>query len=307
MLPLAQIPFLPSLTVSDSTQQAIPIKEALSPDKIKGIDFAAFGYEWLQKLIDFGIRVVLAVIIFYIGRWIAQGVLKLLKKGLAKRSIDPAVASFLYSALRILLFCIVIVAAVNMLGVTPVSFAALIAAAGVTIGASLSGQLQNLASGVIILITRPFAVGHYIKAGTVEGTVHRVAIFFTTLYTIDNKVIYIPNAKITSDALINYTEMVTRRCDWVVGVDYNTDFDRVKEVLTRIAQNETRMLDTPAFQIELTELGSNSVNIFLRAWCKTEDYWQLTWDVNQKIYKQFNQEKISFAFPQLRIHTVKGE
>ena len=220
-----------------------------------------------------------------------------------RRKLEAAVRGFLHSILKVILLIAVVVAAINALGVAPVSFAALMAAAGVTIGASLSGQLQNLAGGVIILITHPFRVGDYISTGTVEGIVSRVAIFFTTLTTVDNKSIYIPNAKITSDALINYSEMKLRRCEWVVNVEYNTDYERVRALLEQIAINERRILPEPTHQVALSKLSASSVDIFLRGWCHTEEYWQLYWDINREIYTVFNREGIGFAFPQLRVHT----
>lgn len=235
------MPTLPP--VIDTTATAPPpITEVLAPDKWTNIDYKGLLSDWLEKAINFGVRVLIAVLIFYVGRLIVKWLLRVADRAMERRKLEAAVRGFLHSILKVILLIAVVVAAINALGVAPVSFAALMAAAGVTIGASLSGQLQNLAGGVIILITHPFRVGDYISTGTVEGIVSRVAIFFTTLTTVDNKSIYIPNAKITSDALINYSEMKLRRCEWVVNVEYNTDYERVRALLEQIAINERRIL-----------------------------------------------------------------
>lgn len=295
---------MPTIPIVDTTATAAPpLAETLTPEKLAAIDYEDLFSNWLEKAINFGIRVVIAILIFYLGRLIMNWILRLVDRAMERRKLEPAVRSFLHSLLKVVLLIVVVVAAVNALGVAPVSFAALMAAAGVTIGASLSGQLQNLASGVVILLTHPFRVGDYITAGVVEGTVSRVAIFFTTLTTVDNKIIYIPNAKLTSDALINYSEMKLRRCEWVINVEYNTDYEQVRALLEQVANNDKRILAEPTHQVALSKLNASSVDIFLRGWCHTEDYWQLYWDLNREIYALFNKEGIAFAFPQLRVHT----
>ncbi len=296
------MPTIPPIIDTTATTPP-PITEVLAPDKWGHIDYKGLLSDWLEKGINFGVRVLIAIIIFYVGRLVVKWLLRIADRAMERRNFEVAVRGFLHSILKVILLIAVVVAAINSLGVAPVSFAALMAAAGVTIGASLGGQLQNLAGGVIILLTHPFRVGDYISTGTTEGIVSRVAIFFTTLTTGDNKSIYIPNAKITSDALINYTEMKLRRCEWLVTVDYDTDYEQVRALLEQIANNESRILPEPEHQVALSKLSSSSVDIFLRGWCHTEEYWQLYWDLNREIYTRFNKEGIGFAFPQLRIHT----
>ncbi len=298
---------MPALSIIDTTAAPLPpITETLTPEKLAAIDYEALFSGWVEKLINFGIRVLIAIVIFYLGRLLIKWVLHFIDKAMERRKLELAVRSFLHSFLKVILLIVVVVAAVNALGVAPVSFAALMAAAGVTIGASLSGQLQNLASGIVILLTHPFKVGDYITTGTVEGVVSRVAIFFTTLTTVDNKVIYVPNAKLTGDALTNYSEMHLRRCEWMLNVEYDTDYEQVRRLLEQIVASDTRILSEPSHQIALSKLGANSVDIFLRGWCRTEDYWQLYWDINREIYALFNREGVAFAFPQLRVHTKKS-
>lgn len=298
---------MPESIVTSSTADSLSnttslVPEVLSKERWATIDFGTLFSEWTQQLINFGVRVLLAVLIFYVGRLISRYILRLINKAMQRRNLDLAVQTFLHSLMNIVLFVIVIVAAVNALGVAPVSFAALMAAAGVTIGASLSGQLQNLAGGVILLITRPFRVGDYIAFTTVEGFVSQVAIFYTTLTTADNKVIHIPNGKLSSDAIINYSERTKRRCQIMMTVDYLTPFEEVKRVAQQVVDASDRVLRDEPITIVLHEMTANSVNVMLRVWCRTEDYWDLYWDLNRDIYAAFNREGISFAFPQLRIH-----
>ena len=291
---------------ADSTQKAEPIiPKDLSAEQIAKIDFGGLFSDWLKLFIDFGIRVLIAVVIFYVGRLLSRFILRLIVKAMVKRNIDPAVRSFLNSFLKVVFVIILLIVAINILGVAPVSFAALMAAAGVTLGASLSGQLQNFAGGIILLVTRPFHVGDYIQFESVEGFVQKVAIFYTTLTTADNKVIHIPNGRLSSDVIINFSAMTMRRCQVIVGVDYDTPFEKVRPILEKLLERDPRILRDQPINIELHEMAASSVNILVRVWCKTVDYWDLYWWLNKEVYSVFNKEGISFAFPQLRIHQEK--
>ncbi len=289
--------------VSDSTQKAAPIVlEDISSAKLSQINFGELLADWLKVIVDFGIRVILAVAIFYVGRLLARFALRLIGKAMERRRLDPAVRTFLNSLLNITFIIVLVVIAINVLGIAPVSFAALMAVAGVTLGGALSGQLQNFAGGIILLVTRPFQVGDYIEFQTVEGFVRKVAIFYTTLNTADNKVIHIPNGRLSSDVIINYSSMTMRRCQVVVGVTYTTPFEKVRSVLQQVIATDPRVLRDQPINIEVDEMTANSVNILLRVWCKTEDYWDLYWWLNQEVYAAFSREGISFALAQLRIH-----
>lgn len=278
------------------------LSEKVAKGQLHGIDLVDLGYTWLTKLINFGIKVFIALIIFYIGRFLIKAFIKVFRARMHHRKVSHGVTSFLSSLLSGLGYLLVIIVAVNIIGFQSVSFAALLAAAGVAIGAALSGQLQNLASGVVLLTTRPFHVGDWIEANSGQGTVVDISIFYTTLQTVDNAQIYVPNSKLTSDSLKNTDSQSTRRCQWVVGVEYGTDIAVAKEVMKRQIENDPRLLKTKPILLVLKELGSSSVNIMMRAWCKKEDYWEFTWDVNARIYDAFNEAGLSFAFPSLTVY-----
>lgn len=281
--------------------------KAANGEDLRSIDYSGYLTTWVDRLIDFGIRVVIAIILAYIGIFLTRKLTKLFRRSLARRHADPAVISFLSSLLKTICILIVVIIAVNVLGFQAVSFAALLAGAGVAIGAALSGQLQNLAAGIVILFTRPFHVGDWIISKEGEGEVDEIAIFFTTLKTVDNSKVYIPNAALTSGAITNCSEMKLRRCQWILSVEYKTDVSFVKSTLEALIAEEKRMLKEPQPTIVLRELGESSVNVMLRAWCENTDYWSLYWDFNKRIYDCFNEKGIPFAFKTMKIIPDTGE
>ena len=193
-------------------------------------------------------------------------------------------------------------AIISKLGGETTSFAALLASAGVAIGMALSGNLSNFAGGLIILVFKPFKVGDYIEGQNANGTVREIQIFHTILTTVDNKVIYVPNGALSSNAITNYSKQETRRAEWVFGVEYGEDVQRVRTVLQRIIYADKRFLDTPAPIIVLGSLSASSVDITVRVWVKTADYWNVLYDINEIVYTTFNKEGIGFPFPQLTVH-----
>lgn len=209
------------------------------------------------------------------------------------------------SLVSILLNLILAFAIVSRLGVETTSFAALLASAGVAIGMALSGNLSNFAGGLIILVFKPFKVGDYIEGQNANGTVREIQIFHTILTTVDNKVIYVPNGALSSNAITNYNKQETRRAEWVFGVEYGEDFEKVKVVLQRIIDADPRILKDPAPMIALGALSASSVDIKVRAWAKTADYWDVYFDMNKIVYDTFNKEGIGFPFPQLTVHQAK--
>lgn len=166
----------------------------------------------------------------------------------------------------------------------------------------LSGQLQNLAGGLIVLLTKPFKVGDYIVSNNVEGVVDGVTLFHTTVMTFENKYIFIPNGLLSSNVIINYSRMAVRRNEWIIGIEYNEDFDRVKTLLLRLIDEEPRIIKDPLPTVVLKELADSSVRVMARAWCATDDLWNVYWDINERIYSEFNRQGIAFPFPQLTIH-----
>lgn len=271
----------------------------------KGVDVE----QLLSKLLDWGIEVgkdlLGAIIIYIVGRFIIKQVGRLLARILEKRKLEISVQTFLRSLVSILLNLILAFAIVSRLGVETTSFAALLASAGVAIGMALSGNLSNFAGGLIILVFKPFKVGDYIEGQNANGTVREIQIFHTILTTVDNKVIYVPNGALSSNAITNYSKQETRRAEWVFGVEYGEDFEKVKAVLQRIIGADPRILKDPAPMIALGALSASSVDIKVRAWAKTADYWDVYFDMNKIVYDTFNKEGIGFPFPQLTVHQAK--
>ena len=263
----------------------------------------------IQRLVDWGInageRIIGAIIVFVVGRFIISFLNKLINKLLSKRKIDPSIKTFVRSLSNILLTILLIVAVVSKLGVETTSFAALLASAGVAIGMALSGNLQNFAGGLIVLLLRPYKVGDLIESQGIIGTVREIQIFHTILTTADNKVIYIPNGALSSGTVTNYSREATRRIEWIVGVEYGEDFEKVKKTIEDILAADGRILTDPAPTIALHALDASSVNVVTRVWVNAADYWDVYFNINKQIYAVFNREGIGFPFPQLTIHQAK--
>lgn len=265
----------------------------------------------LDKLVNWGIEVgkdiIGAILIFIIGRFVIKQINRLVSKILQKRKLEVSVETFLKSLLSILLNLILAFAIISRLGIETTSFAALLASAGVAVGMALSGNLSNFAGGLIILVFKPFKVGDYIDTETadVSGTVKEIQIFHTVLATLDNKIIYVPNGVLSSNAITNYSKQNMRRAEWVIGVEYGEDVDKVKKVLEELIEADTRILKDPAPLIALKALSASSVDIVVRAWAKSEDYWNVYFDMNKNIYDTFNKKGIGFPFPQLTVHQAK--
>ena len=255
--------------------------------------------------VDIGGRIISAAIIFFIGRILISFIKKFIAKVLVKRNIDAGIQSFVRSLVNILLTILLVVAVIGKLGVETTSFAALLASAGVAIGMALSGNLQNFAGGLVVLLLRPYKVGDWIESQGVSGTVREIQIFHTILTTADNKVIYIPNGALSSGTVINYSKEDTRRVDWVIGVEYGEDYNKVEETVRRIIAADKRILNTPEPFLALHALADSSVNVVIRVWVKSQDYWGVYFDMNRIIYSEFNKEGISFPFPQLTVHQAK--
>lgn len=255
--------------------------------------------------IEVGKDILAAVLIYIIGRFVIKQISRLLAKILEKRKLEISVQTFLRSLVSLLLNLVLAFAIISKLGVETTSLAALLASAGVAVGMALSGNLSNFAGGLIILIFKPYKVGDYIETNDASGTVKEIQIFHTILTTLDNKIIYVPNGTLSSDAVTNYSRQVTRRAEWVFGVEYGEDYERVKAVLERIIAADDRILKDPAPFIGLGALSASSVDIKVRVWTKSSNYWDVYFDMNRIVYATFNKEGIGFPFPQLTVHQAK--
>lgn len=253
--------------------------------------------------IDLGERILGALVIFIVGKFLVNWANRLLAKILAKRKVEAGVQTFLKSMANILLMIMLGLAVIGRLGIELTGFAALLASAGVAIGMALSGNLQNFAGGIIILIFRPYKVGDYIEANTgASGTVQEIQIFHTVLVTPDNKVVYAPNGAMSNAVVTNYSHKEVRRVDFNFGVEYGTDFEHVQAILKKLIGADKRILTTPEPFIELGQLADSSVNITVRVWVNASDYWGVYFDMNKAVYTTFNNEGIEFPFPQLTVH-----
>jgi len=252
--------------------------------------------------VDAGKSILLAAVIFIAGRFLISVINRLVVQMMERRKIDATIQSFLRSFINILLTILLLISVVSALGVNTTSFAALLASAGVAIGMALSGNLQNLAGGLIILLFKPYKVGDYIDAQGVSGTVKEIQIFHTVLTTPDNKIIYVPNGSLSSGSVTNYSLSALRRVDWTIGVEYGTEIEKVRQTALDLIKKDSRILTDPAPFIALSALADSSVNITIRVWTKNEDYWGVFFDMNQNIYEVFDKEGIAFPFPQVTVH-----
>lgn len=298
--------FLDLMQVSDSVAANKNAVDGLITQKVasgEGLDKLSF---LTQQLLDWGVdaggRIIGAVIVFLVGRFLVSMINKLVSKLMEKRKVDISIKTFVKSLVNILLTILLIVAVVEKLGVETTSFAALLASAGVAIGMALSGNLQNFAGGLIILLFKPYKVGDWIECQSVSGTVKEIQIFHTILTTADNKVIYIPNGSLSSGVVVNYSNQVSRRVEWIVGIDYGEDYDKVEQIVKEILAKDGRILGDPAPFVALHALDASSVNVVARVWVKSEDYWNVYFDINKEIYATFNKKGINFPFPQITVH-----
>lgn len=260
----------------------------------------------LNKLISLGVdagkSILLAFVIYIAGRFIINLINRLVRQMLERKNVDATIQSFLKSFVSILLNLLLVITVVSALGINTTSFAALLASFGVAAGMALSGNLQNLAGGLIILLFKPFKVGDVIEAQGVLGSVKEIQIIHTILQTPDNKEIFVPNGTLSSGSITNYSKMDNRRVDFTVSVEYGTDVEKVTNALRSIANADSRILKDPEAFIALSGLADSSVNFTFRVWVKGSDYWPVYFELNKQIYEEFNRQDIRFPFPQLQIH-----
>jgi len=267
--------------------------------------------ELLKKLQDiftvFGMKVIAAVAILIIGRWIAGLLRRFIRKLMTKRKVDDSLVSFVSNLVFVGLMTFVILAVLGQFGIQTGSFIAVVGAAGLAIGFALQGALGNFAAGVLMLIFRPFKVGDYIEGAGVAGIVEEIELFTTQLKTPDNKTVIIPNAKLTGDNITNYSTKDCRRVDLVFGVSYTDDLKKVKDVIADVLAQDERILKEPELTIGLLELADSSVNFAVRPWVKTADYWPVLFDTNEAMKKRFDAEGISIPFPQSDVHLYQAK
>ena len=249
-----------------------------------------------------GKSLLLALVIAVVGRYAIKFINKFVARMLERRNVEPTVQSFLKSFINITLVILLIITVVGTLGVNTTSLAALLASAGLAVGMALSGNLQNLAGGIILLFLKPFKVGDFIEAQGASGTVKAIQIFHTILTTTDNKELFVPNGALSSGNIMNYSRNELRRVDFTISVEYGTEIEKVKQVTLGLLENDERILKEPAPFIAVSALADSSVNFALRVWTNASEYWNVFFDTNERIYAEFNKQGIKFPFPQLQIH-----
>lgn len=250
----------------------------------------------------YSVKIVAALLILIIGRWLAGRISTLVTRILEKNSVDITLVKFLENITYYLLLVVVIIAALGQLGINTTSFLTIVGAAGLAVGLALKDSLSNFASGVMLVLFRPFRVNDYVTVGGVSGTVAGIALFNTTLNTPDNQRVIVPNSRITSDVITNVTANDTRRVDLVIGISYDDDIKKAKEILTAVLKEEDRILDDPAPTIAVSELGNSSINFVVRPWVKTPDTWPVKFALLEKIKLAFDAQGISIPYPQTDVH-----
>ncbi len=250
-------------------------------------------------------NIAIAAAILFGGIWIAKRLKKYIVVIMEKREVDALLASFASNIAYIALVAFVIIAALGQLGIQTTSFIAIIGAAGLAIGLSLQSSLSNFASGVMIIAFRPFKVGDFIEAGGVSGVVEGIQIFSTQMRTGDNKAIIIPNSNITGGNITNYSAKDTRRVDMVFGIGYDDDIKKAKDILSKLVEEDERILKDPAPLVAVSELADSSVNFIVRPWVKADDYWGVMFDYTETVKLTFDKEGISIPYPQQDLHLYK--
>lgn len=264
-------------------------------------DVADKIYEYLAT---YGLSVLAAAVIFFVGRWLAKLISKLVGKGMTKAKVDKTLVIFGQNLCYTALLIFVIIATLAKLGIQTASFIAVVGVAGLAVGLALQGSLANFASGVLMLIFKPFKVGDFVEAAGAKGTVKEIQIFNTVLVAPDNVKVIIPNAQVTGGNILNYSVNGTRRVDLVVGVSYEDDLKKAQKVIEQVLVTDDRVLKDPAPTVAVSELGDSSVNFVVRPWVKSADYWDVYFDITAKVKLSLDQNGISIPYPQRDIHMI---
>ena len=254
-------------------------------------------------VVPWSINIALAIVVFIVGRLIAKGLVKLLERVLRNAKVESMLVEFIGSIARAALLLFVIIASLDMLGVDTTSLIAMLGAAGLAVGLALQGSLQNFASGVLLIVFRPFTLGDVVDAGGVIGKVEKITIFNTILLTPDNREVIVPNGAIYGGTITNLSARPNRRIDMVFGIGYGDDIKKAKELLMQAMESDSRVLKDPAPTVALGELADSSVNFVVRPWVQGADYWDVKFDLTEKIKLSFDQNGVSIPFPQMDIHT----
>ena len=288
------------------TLNVIQAELAAVADKIANTPADQLISELMDKALNFGMKVLAAMFIYFIGAWLIRKIKNLLGQIFLKKKTDASIASFVQSMVGIALTIILIIITVGTLGIDTTSLAALLAGGGMAIGMALNGTVQNFAGGIMILVFRPFQSGDYIQFNEFEGTVTEVNIVSTKLTTVDNRIIIIPNGSLSNGVINNFSQNKFRRVDWTIDVEYGSTVEETKKVLASLIENDSRILSVATGApgdpfVALSILTSSSVQFIMRAWVKKEDYWSVKFEINEKIYEELPKHDIRFPYQKLDI------
>ncbi|NOQ74852.1 MAG: mechanosensitive ion channel [Crocinitomix sp.] len=282
------------------TLYTIAVDGAEVVNEAQGWSFSWTGF-W-DKVIEYGTSIAIALAVLVIGMMIVKRISKVVSKLLQKKEYDASLQGFLVSMVSITLRILVVLTALSQLGIEMTSFIAIIGAAGLAIGMAFSGTLGNFAGGIMILIFRPYKVGDYIVAQDVEGSVLDIQIFNTILLTLDQKKVILPNGPVANGTITNITHQKTRRVDFTVGIAYGDNYDDAKAILQKFVDEDDKIIKEGENFIGLVSLGDSSVNLTVRVWCTLENYWDVYFKMNERIYKEFGQAGLNIPFPQMDVH-----
>lgn len=262
--------------------------------------------KYIDLSLDFALSLLGAIVIFIIGKWVARKITNIIEKSLNKGGIDSTLSSFITSVTYATFLAFVVITAIGTLGINTSSFAAVIAAAGLAVGLAFQSSLSNLASGVMIIIFKPFSKGDYVEVAGTQGTVEDVNVFTTNLTSPDNKAIIIPNGSISTNNIVNYSKKSTRRVDMVFGIGYDDDIKLAKETLQEVLQKNSKIFTDPKPVIAVKELADSSINFVCRPWCKTSDYWDVYFSTQESVKLEFDKAGISIPYPQQDVNIHKS-
>lgn len=260
----------------------------------------------LEYATEYGLKILGALLIFFIGKWVARKIITLMRRGMERAGVDQTLISFASNALYVVLIIMIIVAAISNIGVETTSFMAIFGAAGLAIGLALKDTLANVGAAVLIIFFRPFKVGDFIEASGVMGNVKSINLFSTTLTTTDNRSIIIPNGALIAGNIINYTGNQTRRIDMTFQIDYKDDLKVAKEVVMNVLQSHEKVLKEPEPIVAVGALERDGVQLIVRPWVAVEDYWNVSFEVTESVKLEFDQHNITVPFPQMDLHVKKG-
>jgi len=271
-------------------------------DEITGVDVNSIMQNLGDLAATYGVKFVTAILVLVLGllvtRWLTKGVVRMMRKANVNESLIPFLRSLISATLKVL----VIISVLGMVGIQMTSFIAVLGAAGLAVGLALQGTLQNFAGGVIILLFKPYKVGDVIDTQGYIGVVKEIQIFTTVLTTADNKTVIIPNSPIATGSLVNYSTQGTRRVDFTFGIGYGDDIDKARDIILQLIGNDSRILSEPEPMVKVAELGDSSVNLAARVWVESVNYWDVFFDLTEKVKKAFDSEGVSIPFPQRDVH-----